>query len=72
MKFFFKVFNLLTFALLVFGGLCWGIWGFFRVEVLSVFFGPQTAKVLYCVIGICGIYGVHIFVDYTKKDWGIR
>ena len=66
-----KIFNLLALILLAFGGIAWGIWGFFHVEVIGVLFGPSTARVLYCIFGFCGIYGVHIFVDYAKKVWRI-
>lgn len=72
MKFLFKLFNLLVMALIVFGALIWGIWGFFHVEVLAVFFGPKTARILYCAFGFCGLYGVHLLVDYAKKEWGIK
>ena len=66
-----KIFNLIVLILIAFGAICWGIWGFFHVEVLAVFFGPSTARVIYCIFGISGLYGVHIFVDYAKKVWRI-
>lgn len=72
MKFLFKLFNLLVMALIVFGALSWGIWGFFHVEVLAVLFGSETARIFYCVFGFCGIYGVHLMIDHTKKEWGLK
>lgn len=65
----FKIFNVAAFGLIVLGGIVWGLWGFFHVEVLAVFFGPGTAKVLYCVIGVLSVYGVHLFIDYARKTW---
>lgn len=69
MKNLFKIFNLIALALIVIGAIAWGTWGFFHVEILVIIFGAATARILYCIIGILGIYGVHLFVDYTKKEW---
>ncbi|MCH9633254.1 MAG: hypothetical protein S4CHLAM6_16070 [Chlamydiae bacterium] len=64
-----KIFNLVVLVLIVFGAISWGIWGFFNVEIIPVFFGPKAGRIIYCIFGLCGIYGVHIFVDYAKKEW---
>lgn len=69
MRSLFKIFNIIVLIIIVLGALSWGIWGFFHVEVLAVFFGPESARVLYCIIGLCGMYGVHLFVDYSRKTW---
>lgn len=66
---FLKTLGLVALIIITFGAICWGVWGFFHVEVLALFFGPKTARVIYCIFGVCGIYGIHIFVDYAKKTW---
>ncbi len=69
MRSLFKLFNITILIIIVLGALCWGVWGFFHVEILAALFGPKAARIAYCVIGLCGMYGVHLFVDYTRKTW---
>lgn len=69
MKNLYKLFNLLVLILLAFGAICWGIWGICKVEIIPLFFGQSAAQALYGILGVCGLYGVHLFIDYAKKEW---
>ena len=39
-----KLFNLLVLMLIVFGAISWGMWGFFNVEIISVFLGQKQLE----------------------------
>ncbi len=54
-------------SLIVIGAICWGILGFFNVEVLNVLLGERISKIAYCTIGVFGLYGVHIYMEYSKR-----
>ncbi len=53
--------------LIVIGAVCWGILGFFNIEVLNVLLGEKISKIAYCSIGIFGLYGVHLYIEYSKR-----
>lgn len=66
-----KLFNIIAMFLIVIGAIMWGIWGFFQIEVFVAFFGQTTARVLYSIIGIFGLYGMHLFIEFAKREWQI-
>ncbi|MDB6103887.1 MAG: hypothetical protein JWO52_3886 [Gammaproteobacteria bacterium] len=48
----------IAFWLLVVGGLNWGLFGLFGVDLVAVVFGPGSvaARVVYVVVGLSAIY----------------
>ncbi len=62
-----KVLNIFSMSLIVIGAVCWGILGFFNIEILNVLLGERISKIVYCTIGIFGLYGIHIYMEYSKR-----
>ena len=49
-------------ALLIIGGLNWGILGIFGVNVVGAIFGEMTAltRIIYALVGLSAVYGLFI------------
>ena len=45
-------------ALLIVGGLNWGLMGFFKFDLVAGIFGPLTAvsRIIYILVGLSAIY----------------
>lgn len=61
-----KVFNIFSIFMMVLSALCLGIWGFFKVDILPALMGEGLSTFFYCAFGVLGLYGVHLFVEYSK------
>jgi uncharacterized membrane protein YuzA (DUF378 family) len=64
-----KVWDVIVSILLIIGGLNFGIWGFFGVNLISMFFGEATAltRVIYAVFGLCALYEIGGFTFGFKS-----
>ncbi len=53
-----KYIDIVAALLLVFGGLNWGLVGFFRVDLVAVAFGDASmgSRIVYVLIGLCALY----------------
>lgn len=54
-----KTLDVIAAALVVVGGINWGLWGAFEVDLVATLFGGSTtilAKVVYCVVGLAALY----------------
>jgi hypothetical protein len=51
--------------LLVVGGLNWGLIGIINLNLVDVIFSfaPVLAKVIYIIVGVCGLYGIKMLLD---------
>lgn len=51
----------LAMALLIIGGLNWGMVGLFSVDMVATLFGPGSAltRVVYVLVGIAALYSVY-------------
>ncbi|MDN4039629.1 DUF378 domain-containing protein [Massilia sp. YIM B02443] len=51
----------LAMALLIIGGLNWGMVGLFNVDMVATLFGPGSAltRVVYVLVGIAALYSVY-------------
>ena len=61
----------LTFVIL--GALNWGLVGFFQFDLIAALFGGMdtwVSRIIYAVIGICGIYCLTLYgrLENTKID----
>lgn len=56
-----KVLDVVVTVLMIIGALNWGVVGFFGFNVISAIFGEATAvsRVIYAVVGLCGLYEVY-------------
>ena len=52
--------ELIAMVLLVIGGLNWGLYGLFNLDVISAIFGEFSAlsRIIYVVIGLSAVYRV--------------
>jgi uncharacterized protein len=56
-----KMFNLIAFFIVIFGGINWFCIGLFQFDIIAGIFGSQAhfvSRFLYCIIGICAIYSI--------------
>lgn len=54
-----KTLDVITAVLLVVGGLNWGLWGLFELDLVAVLFGGNTAvlaKIVYTLVGLVAVY----------------
>jgi uncharacterized membrane protein YuzA (DUF378 family) len=54
-----KTLDVIIAVLLVVGGLNWGLWGIFQVDLVAALFGGNTAvlsRIVYSVVGIAAAY----------------
>ena len=67
-----KTFDLIVAALLVIGGLNWGLVGFFNFDLVASILGNMTllSRIIYIVVGISAIYQVANWKAMQKR-WGL-
>ena len=55
-----KTLDIIVVALLVFGGLNWGLIGFFNFNLVGTIFGEMSAlaRLIYSIIGVCALYQI--------------
>jgi uncharacterized protein len=56
-----KAVNVITLALIIVGAVNWGSVGLFETDLVASLFGGQSAplaRLVYTIVGICGIYQV--------------
>ena len=54
-----KSMDVIAAALLVVGGLNWGLWGAFEFDLVAAIFGGNTAvlsKIIYSAVGLAALY----------------
>ena len=53
-----KTFDLITFILVVIGGLNWGLFGIFSFDLITFIFGDKSllTRVIYILIGLSALY----------------
>ena len=53
-----KTLDVIAFALLVIGGLNWGLVGIFRFDLVAAIFGEMSilARVVYALVGLAAVY----------------
>lgn len=69
-----KSLDIVAAALLVIGGLNWGLWGLLEFDLVATIFGGNTAilsKVIYSVVGLAAIYQA-IGLQSIQRRWGVQ
>jgi uncharacterized protein len=56
-------------ALLIIGGLNWGMVGLFGVDVVASIFGSDTAitRLIYTVVGVAALYSIYLSAKMATK-----
>lgn len=47
----------------IIGAINWGLIGFFRLDLVALIFGNMTwlSRIIYAVVGICGLYLISVY-----------
>ncbi|MGN0374399.1 MAG: DUF378 domain-containing protein [Butyrivibrio sp.] len=58
-----KILDYIALVLTIIGAINWGLIGFFQFDLVAFLFGSMTVftRIVYAIIGICGIYMITIF-----------
>lgn len=65
-----KTLDITAAALLVVGGLNWGLWGAFEFDLVAALFGGNTAgfaKAVYVLVGLAAVYQAISFKAIWKR-----
>ncbi len=56
------MFDWITLAILIIGGISWGLIGVFGFDVVSALFGNMTTltRVIYSIVGLSGLYVMYL------------
>jgi uncharacterized membrane protein YuzA (DUF378 family) len=66
-----KALDVITFILLVVGGLNWGLVGLFNFDLVAAICGGQQttlARVIYCLVGLSAVYEV-LALRFIGRRW---
>lgn len=66
-----KTLDVITFILLVIGGLNWGLVGLFNINLVAMIFGGDTntvARTIYALVGLSAIYEV-LALPFIGRRW---
>ena len=68
-----KKLDLVVAALLIVGGLNWGLVGLFDFNLVAVIFGEMSAlsRVIYILVGLAAVYDV-VMIKTIWKRWDIH
>ncbi|MEH6436570.1 DUF378 domain-containing protein [Massilia sp. DD77] len=63
----------LAMALLIIGGLNWGMVGLFDVDMVATLFGPDSplTRVVYVLVGVAALYSVYTMAKMTGSKRGV-
>ncbi len=58
-----KVIDYIALTIAIIGAVNWGLIGFFRFDLVAFLFGSMTllSRIVYAVVGICGLYLLTLF-----------
>jgi len=70
MKKFMQSVDVVTFLLLVIGGINWGLIGFFEYNLVAAIFGEFTVltRIIYALVGISALYEIFT-LKFIKERW---
>ena len=52
----------------IIGAIVWGLYGLFDFNLVALIFGDNTilSKIVYIIVGICGLINIGLFFDPEK------
>ncbi len=61
--------DMLVLALIIVGGLNWGLVGFFNFDLVATIFGPMSmlSRIVYGLVGVSALYQAITFTSLQKK-----
>ena len=64
-----KIVNIVTFLLLIIGGINWGLLGLMGLDLVAKIFGAGTtiSQVIYVLVGVSALYSIRLF-DHVKNS----
>jgi len=64
-----KILNSISLALVIIGGINWGLIGFFRFNLVDFLFGSfsMLSTIIYCLVGIASLYSISFFVQERSR-----
>lgn len=65
-----KAIDYIVLVLVIIGAINWGLIGFFGFDLVRMIFGNMTiiSRIVYAVIGICGLYAISFLGRITNND----
>lgn len=61
-----KTLQIIALTVMIIGALNWGLIGLFNFDLVATIFGGASAlgsKIVYILVGICGLIGIKTLVD---------
>lgn len=58
-------------TLTIIGAINWGLIGLFDFNLVALIFGGADSiltKIIYIIVGICGIINIKLLIDYATDD----
>jgi uncharacterized membrane protein YuzA (DUF378 family) len=67
-----KTLDVIVGALLIIGGLNWGLVGFFQFDLVAAIFGEMSllTRVVYAVVGVCALYEL-LTIRGMRRRWAL-
>ena len=66
-----KTLQIIALTLVIIGALNWGVIGLFNFDLVATIFGGADklgAKIIYIIVGICGLINIKTLADYISDD----
>ena len=64
-----KTLQIVALTVMIIGALNWGLIGLFDFDLVATIFGGASAlgsKIIYILVGICGLIGIKILADLVE------
>ena len=64
-----KILNVIALTLTIIGAINWGLIGLFDFNLVALIFGGDDSlftKIIYIIVGICGIINLKLLVDVIE------
>lgn len=66
-----KTLQVIALTVMIIGALNWGLIGLFNFDLVATIFGGMDAlgsKIIYILVGICGLIGIKTLADLISDD----
>lgn len=66
-----KTLQIIALTLTIIGAINWGLIGLFDFNLVALIFGgvdSMFTKIIYIIVGICGIINIKTLIDYVEDN----